>query len=127
MPVPQDRKYTREHEWAKREDGRVRVGITDYAQRQLGDIVYVELPKPGAAVQAMKAFGVVESVKAASDLFAPVDGRIVEANAELESQPELVNSDPYDQGWMVVVEPTDASALDALLAPSEYVALIART
>src|ERR1051326_5330863 len=98
--VPGDLRYTREHEWAKQEGGRIRVGITAYAQEQLGDVVFVELPKVGAKVSAHQAFGVVESVKAVSDLFAPISGEIVEANAELPQKPETVNKDPYGKGWM---------------------------
>src|SRR5438445_8091495 len=106
--VPSDLKYTREHEWAKREGDRVRVGITAFAQEQLGDVVFVELPKVGARVTALKTFGVVESVKAVSDLFAPVSGEVVEVNAELATKPETVNADPYGQGWMIVVKVADA-------------------
>src|SRR5919198_4560974 len=107
--VPADLRYTREHEWAKQEGGRVRVGITAFAQEQLGDVVFVELPKVGAKVTAAKPFGVVESVKAVSDLFAPVSGEVVEANAELGQKPETVNADPYGKGWMLVVTPSSAA------------------
>src|SRR5919108_835838 len=100
--VPADLKYTRAHEWAKREGNRVRVGITHFAQDQLGDVVFVELPKVGAKVRAHQTFGVVESVKAVSDLFAPVSGDVVEANTELGQKPETVNQDPYGRGWMLV-------------------------
>ena len=99
--VPQDLKYTREHEWAKQDGDRVRVGITAYAQEQLGDVVFVELPKVGAKVTASKNFGVVESVKAVSDLFAPVSGEVVEVNGELAQKPETVNQDPYGKGWII--------------------------
>lgn len=120
MDVRQGLKYTKEHEWAKVEGNRVRVGITDYAQHQLGDVVYVELPKPGTKVEHMKAFGVVESVKAASDLFSPVSGSVAEANSRLENEPELVNHDPYGEGWMIVVEPTNMGELDNLMSADEY-------
>ncbi len=118
--VPKDLKYTREHEWAKQEGGRVRVGITAYAQDQLGDVVFVELPKVGAKVTASKAFGVVESVKAVSDLFAPVSGEVVEVNAELGQKPETVNADPYGKGWMVVVKPSTKAEWDQLLTAEQY-------
>ena len=118
--VPNDLKYTREHEWAKQEGDRVRVGITDYAQSELGDVVFVELPKIGAKVTAAKNFGVVESVKAVSDLFAPVSGEVVEANGELGQKPEIVNQDPYGKGWMLVVKPSRNGDWDALLGPQDY-------
>ena len=126
MPnVPPDLKYTREHEWAKQEGGRVRVGITAFAQEQLGDVVFVELPKVGARVRAHQTFGVVESVKAVSDLFAPVSGEVVEANAELTQKPETVNQEPYGRGWMIVVAPADAKEWDQLLTPAQYEQFIA--
>src|SRR5207245_96090 len=110
--VPKDLKYTREHEWAKQDADRVRVGITAYAQEQLGDVVFVELPKVGAKVTASKNFGVVESVKAVSDLFAPVSGEVVEVNGELAQKPEIVNQDPYGKGWMLVVKPSSKGEWD---------------
>lgn len=125
MNIPQDLRYSEEHEWAKVEDGRVRVGITDYAQEQLGDVVYVELPDVGDNVSFMEPFGVIESVKAASDLFAPVSGTVVEVNERLEDEPELVNEDPYGEGWMIVVEADDLSELDKLMSPEEYEAMLA--
>ncbi len=118
--VPTDLKYTREHEWAKQEGPRVRVGITAYAQEQLGDVVFVELPKVGAKVAAHKPFGVVESVKAVSDLFAPVSGDVVEANAELPNKPETVNQDPYGRGWMIVIAPSSKGEWDQLLTAAQY-------
>jgi glycine cleavage system H protein len=124
--VPGDLKYTREHEWARQEGKRVRVGITAYAQEQLGDVVFVELPKVGARVGARQAFGVVESVKAVSDLFAPVSGEVVEANAELAQKPEIVNQDPYGKGWMIVVAPADASQWDQLLSAAQYEEFLAQ-
>jgi glycine cleavage system H protein len=124
--VPADLRYTREHEWAKQEGGRVRVGITHFAQEQLGDVVFVELPKPGVRVRAQQTFGVVESVKAVSDLFAPVSGEVVEANAELGQKPEIVNQDPYGKGWMLVVASADAKEWEALLSAAQYEEFIAQ-
>ena len=118
--IPKDLKYTREHEWAKQEGDRVRVGITAYAQEQLGDVVFVELPKVGAKVTASKAFGVVESVKAVSDLFAPVSGEVVEANGELQQKPETVNQDPYGRGWMILIKPSNKAEWDQLLTAQQY-------
>ena len=118
--VPTDLKYTREHEWAKQDGARVRVGITAYAQEQLGDVVFVELPKVGAKVTAKKPFGVVESVKAVSDLFAPVSGEVVEANGELPNKPETVNQDPYGRGWMIVIAPSSKGEWDQLLTAAQY-------
>jgi glycine cleavage system H protein len=118
--VPAELKYTREHEWAKREGDRIRVGITDFAQEQLGDVVFVELPKVGGKVTAHQTFGVVESVKAVSDLFAPISGEIVETNAELAQKPETVNKDPYAKGWMILVKPSSAGEWDQLLTPQQY-------
>ena len=123
--VPVELRYTREHEWAKVEGDRARIGITAFAQEQLGDVVFVELPKVGARVSAMKTFGVVESVKAVSDLFAPLSGEIVEINADLAKKPELVNSDPYGQGWMLVVKLADPKEVDALMSAADYEQLIA--
>lgn len=118
--VQKDLKYTREHEWAKQEGDRVRVGITDYAQEQLGDVVFVELPKVGAKVTASKGFGVVESVKAVSDLFAPVSGEVVEANGELTKKPEIINQEPYGRGWMIVIKPSNKAEWDQLLTAQQY-------
>ncbi len=122
--IPKDLKYTREHEWAKPENDRVRVGITAYAQEQLGDVVFVELPKVGAKVTAAKGFGVVESVKAVSDLFAPVSGEVVEANGELTKKPETVNQEPYGKGWMIVIKPSNKAEWDQLLTPQQYEELL---
>ena len=124
--VPRDLKYTREHEWAKQEGDRVRVGITAYAQEQLGDVVFVELPKVGAKVTASKNFGVVESVKAVSDLFAPVSGEVVEVNGELGQKPEIVNQDPYGKGWMLVMKPSNKGEWDQLLTAQQHEELIAQ-
>ena len=124
--IPADRKYTREHEWAEREADHVRVGITHYAQEQLGDVVFVELPKTGARVTAHQAFGVVESVKAVSDLFAPVSGEVVEVNAELGKKPELVNQDPYGRGWLITIKPATAAEWDQLLTAKQYEEFLAQ-
>ena len=123
--VPGELKYTREHEWAKVEGDRARIGITAFAQEQLGDVVFVELPKVGAKVTAMKTFGVVESVKAVSDLFAPVSGEVVEINDALPKSPELVNTDPYGKGWMLVVRMPNPKDVDGLLSAADYQKLTA--
>ena len=121
MEYPAELKYTREHEWAAPEEGgKVRVGITDYAQDALGDVVFVDIPEEGTEVRAGEAFGEVESTKSVSDLFSPVSGRIVQRNAVLESSPELVNQDPYGDGWMIVIEVGDRAELDDLLDASSY-------
>jgi glycine cleavage system H protein len=117
---PAELRYTREHEWAKIEGKRARVGITHFAQDQLGDVVFVELPKVGTKVTQLKAFGVVESVKAVSDLFAPLSGVVVEVNQELTQQPERVNRDPYGTGWLVVVELSSPGEADKLLTAQQY-------
>ncbi|HEV8643838.1 MAG TPA: glycine cleavage system protein GcvH [Methylomirabilota bacterium] len=118
--VPADLRYTKDHEWAKPEDKRYRVGITAFAQEQLGDVVFVELPKVGAKVTAKLSFGVVESVKAVSDLFAPLSGEIVEVNAALPNEPQVVNQDPYGKGWMIVIAPSKPDEWNALLSAAQY-------
>lgn len=118
--VPDDRRYTPEHEWIRLDGEEAVVGITDYAQSQLGDIVYVELPRVGSRVTAMQTFGVVESVKTASDLFSPVSGTVVEVNEALTREPERVNASPYDEGWMIRVRPDDPSEIDRLLTAEQY-------
>jgi glycine cleavage system H protein len=123
--IPTDLKYTAEHEWVKLEGEQARVGITFFAQEQLGDVVYVELPKAGATVAANKAMGVVESVKAASDVYSPVSGTIVAVNGALSDQPELVNTDPYGAGWMVVIAPSVPAELGTLLDAAAYEAVTA--
>jgi glycine cleavage system H protein len=123
---PADLKYTKEHEWARVEGARARVGITAYAQEQLGDVVFVELPKVGTKVTQLQAFGVVESVKAVSDLFAPLTGEVVEVNAELVKKPELVNQDPYGKGWMLVIQVASAGEATALLTAPQYEAFLAK-
>jgi glycine cleavage system H protein len=117
---PAELRYTREHEWAKVEGKRARVGITDYAQDQLGDVVFVELPKIGAKVAQLQTFGVVESVKAVSDLFAPLSGVVAEVNQELTQQPERVNRDPYGTGWLIVVELSNPAEADKLMTARQY-------
>jgi len=125
--VPTDLKYTQEHEWAKKEGEGIRVGITAFAQEQLGDVVFVELPKVGAKVAQRQAFGVVESVKAVSDLFAPVSGEVVEVNGALPTAPETVNQDPYGKGWMIVVKPSKPTEWDQLLTAAQYEEFVAQS
>ncbi len=126
MTNPEGLKYTREHEWIKAEGEKGRVGITHYAQDQLGDVVFVELPKKGRQLRQMEAFGVVESVKAVSDLYCPVSGEVVEVNSALEQKPELINQDPYGQGWMIVVKVRNAKELDALMTAQQYTTYLER-
>ncbi len=123
--IPADLRYTKEHEWVRVEGDVATVGITAHAADQLGDIVFVELPEPGAALAQFATFGVVESVKAVSDLFAPVGGEVVEANAALAATPEVVNSDPYGAGWMLRIRVADPAQVAALLDPAAYEALVA--
>jgi glycine cleavage system H protein len=119
--IPEDLRYTAEHEWvAPAADGPVRVGITDYAQDALGDIVYVQLPEQGATVQAGDAFGEVESTKSVSEIYAPVAGTVVARNDQLADEPELINNDPYGAGWIVQIEPADRAAVDGLLDAAKY-------
>jgi glycine cleavage system H protein len=120
MDFPDDLRYTREHEWARKKGRLVVVGITDHAQDQLGDVVYVELPDVGDEVKRGEAFGVVESTKAVSELFAPVSGKVVEVNDPLADAPETINEDPYEEGWMVVIDPSDPSELDTLMDAKAY-------
>ena len=123
--IPDELRYTAEHEWVTGgDDGRVRVGITHYAQDALGDIVYVQLPEEGAAVAAGDSFGEVESTKSVSEIYAPVSGTVVARNEKLADEPETINSDPYGAGWLVEIIPTDPAALDALLTAEAYRALI---
>ena len=126
MSIPADLKYTREHEWIKDNgDGTATIGITDFAQGELGDIVFVELEPEGTSFSKDDTFGTVEAVKTVSDLYAPVDGEIVEVNEQLEDEPELVNDDPYGDGWMVKVKFDDADQMDDLLSADEYEEVIA--
>ncbi|MFO0584297.1 MAG: glycine cleavage system protein GcvH [Anaeromyxobacteraceae bacterium] len=120
MDFPEDLRYTREHEWTRKKGSNLVVGITDFAQDSLGDVVFVELPAVGDAVKKGESFGVVESTKAVSELFAPVSGKVVEVNDPLTDAPETINSDPYEEGWMIVIEPTDASEADALMDAKTY-------
>ncbi len=126
MNNPTDLKYTKDHEWARVQGKNVVVGITFYAQDKLGDVVFVDLPKVGAAVTAGKSFGTVESTKAVSDLFAPVSGKVVKVNQALLSAPEPVNKDPYQAGWMIEVEMSDAKQAESLLGVAQYEALLAQ-
>jgi glycine cleavage system H protein len=125
VSVPTDLRYTKDHEWVRADGDTATVGVTAYAADQLGDIVFVELPEAGRTLEQFAAFGVVESVKAVSDLFAPVSGEVVEANAALAASPELVNTSPYEDGWMVRVRVADPAQLDDLLDAEAYDALIA--
>lgn len=124
--VPQDLRYTKEHEWVRIEGDLATVGITDFAAEQLGDVVFVDLPEVGRAVTQFSSVGVIESVKAVSDLFAPVGGEVVETNAELTSKPELLNSDPFGEGWMLRIRLDDRTALDGLLDLAAYEALTSK-
>lgn len=120
MEFPKNLKYSEEHEWVRVEGNRAIIGITDYAQSELGDIVFVELPEVGAEVKQNEPFGSVESVKTVSELYAPVSGKVVEVNGELDGSPELVNQSPYGKGWMIVVEMSDPSELDNLMDAEAY-------
>jgi len=120
MNTPTELRYSTDHEWVRTEDDVVRVGITDFAQDALGDVVFVELPEPGLEVQVNTAFGEIESTKSVSDIFSPVSGEITEVNSALEDQPELVNEDPYGDGWVCVIRPTIEGELDALMDAESY-------
>jgi glycine cleavage system H protein len=120
IKLPDDLRYVESHEWVRLESSRARIGITDFAQDQLGDIVYVELPAVGKTFSKGAPFGSVESVKAVSELYMPIGGKVVEANSTLENSPEAVNTSPYEEGWMIVVEPTDAGELNTLLPAQAY-------
>lgn len=124
MSIPEDLRYSSDHEWVRNEGDLLRVGITDFAQDNLGDVVFVQLPEVGAVLSAGSSFGEIESTKSVSDLYAPVDGEVVEVNGELENRPELVNSDPYGDGWICVVRPADPSQVAGMLDPAAYQALI---
>ena len=121
---PADRRYTKEHEWVRVEGSHARVGITDFAQDALGDVVYVDLPAVGASVAAHQPLGEVESTKSVSDVYCPVAGTVIERNAAIEDRPELVNEQPYGDGWLVVIEPSDVSAIGDLLDAAAYRALV---
>jgi glycine cleavage system H protein len=124
MNVPEDRRYTKDHEWALVEDGRVRMGITDYAQDALGDVVFVQLPAVGAVLEAGGPCSEVESTKSVSDVYAPIAGTVVEVNAELAEAPQRLNEDPYGAGWICVLDPAEATAMEGLLDAEAYIALI---
>lgn len=121
---PEDLRYSKEHLWVRTEGGAARLGITHFAQEQLGDIVFIQLPEPGGALSATESFGAIESVKSVSDLFAPLSGRITEVNELLEEDPEVINQDPYGKGWILLLEPHDPAGLDALMDADEYRALV---
>jgi len=118
--LPEELYYSEEHEWARKEDNRVYVGITDFAQSELGDVVFVELPEEGEEFDVGDAFGTVESVKTVSELYAPVSGKVVEVNEDLEDNPEYVNESPYEDAWMIVIEMDDEAELDNLLSSEQY-------
>src|SRR5574342_815081 len=124
MNTPKELRYSEEHEWVKVEGEKVRVGITDFAQSELGDIVFVELPEVGDEISADEPFGSVESVKTVSELYAPVSGKVVEVNEDLNDSPEFVNESPYEKAWMIVVEPSDASELESLMTAEKYEEMI---
>jgi glycine cleavage system H protein len=124
VEFPADLRYTKEHEWARVEGGRVRVGITDFAQDALGDVVYVDLPEVGAQIQADQPFGEVESTKSVSDVYSPLAGTILERNPLIDDRPELVNEQPYADGWLVVIEPADPAAVDTLMDATAYEAFV---
>ena len=124
MPVPEDRLYSKEHEWALLQgDGSVIIGITDFAQHELGDVVYLELPAEGANVLQHKQMGEIESVKAVSEIFSPVSGVVLEVNNSAKDNPELVNNSPYESGWLIKVQPSNQDELQSLLSPDDYTAL----
>jgi glycine cleavage system H protein len=118
--IPNDLKYTKDHEWARQQGGVVVVGVTAHAQEALGDVVYVELPKVGSTITSGKQFGVIESTKAVSELYAPVSGKVVKVNDTLSEKPDTVNADPYGAGWIIEVELSDPKQLDGLLSPQAY-------
>jgi glycine cleavage system H protein len=124
MDIPSELRYSTDHEWAKVEDGRVRVGITDYAQDALGDVVYVDVPEVGAKVERGESCAEVESTKSVSEIYAPISGTIAEINGDLTDNPQRLNEDPYGEGWMFVIEPTDDAQLAELLDAEGYRALI---
>lgn len=124
MDVPDDLRYSTDHEWARLEGSRVRIGITDYAQDALGDVVYVQVPTLGTVVKSGESFSEVESTKSVSDIYAPVSGTVTEVNAELADAPQRINEDPYGEGWMCVIEPSDLSEYEALMDAASYRALV---
>ncbi|AZV50161.1 MULTISPECIES: glycine cleavage system protein GcvH [Bacillus] len=120
MSIPKDLRYSEEHEWVKVEGEKAKIGITHFAQSELGDIVFVELPEVGAEIKADEPFGSVESVKTVSELYAPINGTVVEVNEDLDDSPEFVNESPYEKAWMIVVEPSDASEIEKLMTAEQY-------
>ncbi|MDA8234303.1 MAG: glycine cleavage system protein GcvH [Clostridia bacterium] len=126
MAVLQDLKYTKEHVWVKFEANRARLGITDYAQETLGDVVFTELPPVGKLVAKGESIGIVESVKSVSDIYTPLSGRVIDVNGQLADSPELINQDPYGQGWLMDIEPFDAPQMDILLDAAEYEKFLAQ-
>ena len=127
LVFPDDVRYTIDHEWARQEDGKITVGITDYAQDQLGDIVFVELPEAGTSLDKGETFGTLESVKAVSEIYMPIGGEILEVNETLADAPELVNQQPYQKGWMVVIKPADASEFESLNDKNAYLEMLKGT
>jgi glycine cleavage system H protein len=125
MNIPEELKYTEEHEWVKIEDNIATIGITDFAQGELGDIVYLEIDSLDSEIALNEVFGTVEAVKTVSDLFMPVGGKVIEMNSTLEDRPELVNEDPYGEGWIIKIDISDLSEVDSLLSPEEYKNMIA--
>ena len=125
MTTPDDRRYSKEHEWLKLDGGEATVGITDYAQGQLGDVVYVDLPEPGASVKQFEKMGEIESVKAVSELFSPASGEVIATNQAIIQKPELVNTDPYREAWLIKVKLTSPREFDALLSAADYDAFVA--
>ncbi len=120
MSIPAELRYTAEHEWVKQEDGKIRIGITDFAQKELGDIVFVELPEVGDELTRNEPFGSVESVKTVSELYAPISGKVVEVNEELMDNPEYVNESPYEKAWMILIEPSETSEYEELMDAGQY-------
>jgi glycine cleavage system H protein len=125
--IPDDLKYTKEHEWVKVEDSTAIIGITDYAAGELGDIVFVEMPKIGTKVQQMKAFGTIEAVKAISDLFSPVSGEVVEINNDVANEAAVINQEPYGKGWIIKIKLSNPGELDSLLSATDYGALLKKS
>ena len=125
MAYPKTYRYSKEHEWIEVKGDLATIGITDYAQHELGDVVFVELPKPGTKIETGKSFGTVESVKAVSEIYAPASGEVIESNGELQNTPEKINTDPHGSGWLVKVRPTNAAELNGLMDASAYEAYIA--
>jgi len=123
--IPEDLRYAEDHEWVRKINGTIEIGITDYAQKQLKDVVFIELPEPDTTIETKETFGAIESVKSVNDLFAPISGRVTEKNTELDEKPELVNQDPYGAGWIIRIEPSKfEEEWDTLLSPADYAALI---